>query len=134
MDIDGLGPAVLNQLIESGLVKTAADLYDLTAADIAPLERMGEKSAANAVAAIYKSRDNDLWRLIFALGIRQVGEKAAKVLARRFGTMQALSQATEEELTSIDDVAPSPPPISASGWKAPNPGTCCGVWRTPGSI
>ena len=76
MDIDGLGPAVLNQLIESGLVKTAADLYDLTAADIAPLERMGEKSAANAVAAIYKSRDNDLWRLIFALGIRQVGEKA----------------------------------------------------------
>lgn len=106
MDIDGLGPAVLNQLIESGLVKTAADLYDLTAADIAPLERMGEKSAANAVAAIYKSRDNDLWRLIFALGIRQVGEKAAKVLARRFGTMQALSQATEEELTSIDDVGP----------------------------
>ncbi len=67
---------------------------------------MGEKSAANAVAAIYKSRDNDLWRLIFALGIRQVGEKAAKVLARRFGTMQALSQATEEELTSIDDVGP----------------------------
>ena len=55
MDIDGLGPAVLNQLIESGLVKTAADLYDLTAAGIAPLERMGEKSAANAVAAIYKS-------------------------------------------------------------------------------
>lgn len=106
MDIDGLGPAVLNQLIESGLVKTAADLYDLTAAGIAPLERMGEKSAANAVAAIYKSRDNDLWRLIFALGIRQVGEKAAKVLARRFGTMQALSQATEEELTSIDDVGP----------------------------
>lgn len=58
------------------------------------------------MAAIYKSRDNDLWRLIFALGIRQVGEKAAKVLARRFGTMQALSQATEEELTSIDDVGP----------------------------
>ena len=97
---------MLNQLIESSLVKTAADLYDLTAADIAPLERMGEKSAANAVAAIYKSRDNDLWRLIFALGIRQVGEKAAKALARRFGTMQALSQATEEELTSIDDVGP----------------------------
>ena len=103
---NGVGPAVIQSLVESGLVKTAADLYDLTAADIAPLERMGEKSAANAVAAIYKSRDNDLWRLIFALGIRQVGEKAAKVLARRFGTMQALSQATEEELTSIDDVGP----------------------------
>ena len=106
MDIDGLGPAVLNQLIDKGLVQTAADLYDLTAADIAPLDHMGEKSAANAVAAIYKSRDNDLWRLIFALGIRQVGEKAAKVLARRFGTLQALAQATEEELTAIDDVGP----------------------------
>ena len=106
MDIDGLGPAVLNQLIESGLVKTAADLYDLQATDIAPLERMGEKSAANAVAAIHKSRDNDLWRLLYALGIRQVGEKAAKVLARRFGSLQALSQATEEELTAVDDVGP----------------------------
>lgn len=106
MDIDGLGPAVLNQLIESGLVKTAADLYDLQASDIAPLERMGEKSAANAVAAIHKSRDNDLWRLLYALGIRQVGEKAAKVLARRFGSLQALSQATEEELTAVDDVGP----------------------------
>ena len=106
MDIDGLGPAVLNQLIDKGLVQTAADLYDLTAADIAPLDHMGEKSAANAVAAIYKSRDNDLWRLIFALVIRQVGEKAAKVLARRFGTLQALAQATEEELTAIDDVGP----------------------------
>ena len=106
MDIDGLGPAVLNQLIDKGLVQTAADLYDLTAADIAPLDHMGEKSAANAVAAIYKSRGNDLWRLIFALGIRQVGEKAAKVLARRFGTLQALAQATEEELTAIDDVGP----------------------------
>ena len=106
MDINGLGPAVLNQLIDKGLVQTAADLYDLTAADIAPLDHMGEKSAANAVAAIYKSRDNDLWRLIFALGIRQVGEKAAKVLARRFGTLQALAQAAEEELTTIDDVGP----------------------------
>ncbi len=106
MDIDGLGPAVLNQLIESGLVKTAADLYDLQTSDIAPLERMGEKSAANAVAAIHKSRDNDLWRLLYALGIRQVGEKAAKVLARRFGSLQALSQATEEELTAVDDVGP----------------------------
>ena len=106
MDIDGLGPAVINSLIESGLVKSAADLYTLRVEDIAPLERMGNKSAANAVAAIEKSKDNDLWRLIAALGIRQVGDKAAKVLASHFGTMEALMNATEEELTTIDDVGP----------------------------
>ena len=104
MDIDGLGPAVLNQLIESGLVKTAADLYDLTVPDIAKLDRMGQKSAENAVFAIQKSKENDLWRLLNALGIRQVGEKAARTLARHFGTLQALELATEEELTAIDDV------------------------------
>lgn len=106
MDIDGLGPALINSLIESGLVKNAADLYTLRVEDIAPLERMGQKSAANAVAAIEKSKENDLWRLIAALGIRQVGDKAAKVLASYFGTMEALMNATEEELTAIDDVGP----------------------------
>ena len=106
MDIDGLGPAVMNQLIESGLVKTAADLYGLRAEEIAQLDRMGAKSAQNAVAAIAKSRENDLWRLLFALGIRQVGEKAAKVLAARFGSFDALANASEEELTAIDDVGP----------------------------
>ena len=104
MDIDGLGPAVMGQLVDSGLVKTAADLYDLRAQDIAQLDRMGEKSADNAVRAIAKSKDNDLWRLVFALGIRQVGEKAAKVLAKRFGTLDALAAASEEELTTIDDI------------------------------
>lgn len=106
MDIDGLGPAVMNQLIESGLVKTAADLYGLRAEEIAQLDRMGAKSAQNTVEAITKSRENDLWRLLFALGIRQVGEKAAKVLAARFGSFDALANASEEELTAIDDVGP----------------------------
>ena len=106
MDIDGLGPAVMNQLIESGLVRTAADLYGLRAEEIAQLDRMGAKSAQNAVEAIAKSRENDLWRLLFAFGIRQVGEKAAKVLAARFGSFDALANATEEELTAIDDVGP----------------------------
>ena len=106
MDIDGLGPAVMNQLIESGLLKTAADLYGLRAEEIAQLDRMGAKSAQNAVEAIAKSRENDLWRLLFALGIRQVGEKAAKVLAARFGSFDALANASEEELTAIDDVGP----------------------------
>ena len=104
MDIDGLGPAVLNQLIESGLVKTAADLYTLQVQDIAQLDRMGEKSAQNAVNAIAASKENDLWRLINALGIRQVGDKAAKVLASHFGTFDALSEASAEELTAINDV------------------------------
>ena len=106
MDIDGLGPAVIQQLVDSGLVKTAADLYALRPEQIEVLERMGQKSAQNAVDAIAKSKEDDLWRLIFALGIRQVGEKAAKVLAARFGTMGALAAASEEELTAIDDVGP----------------------------
>ena len=106
MDIDGLGPAVINSLIENDLVKNAADLYTLKVEDISPLERMGKKSAANAVTAIEKSKDNDLWRLIAALGIRQVGDKAAKVLASHFGSMDAIIAATEEELTAIDDVGP----------------------------
>ena len=106
MDIDGLGPAVMQQLVDSGLVRTAADLYSLRPEQIEVLDRMGKKSAQNAVEAIARSREDDLWRLIFALGIRQVGEKAAKVLAARFGTMDALAAATEEELTAIDDVGP----------------------------
>ncbi len=104
MDIDGVGPAVLQQLIEAKLVSNPADLYDLRAEQLAGLERMGKKSAQNAVNAIARSKENDLWRLIFALGIRQVGAKAAKVLAAHFGSMEALRRATAEELTGIDDV------------------------------
>lgn len=104
MDIDGVGPAVLQQLIESGLVSNPADLYDLRAEQLEGLDRMGKKSAQNAVDAIARSKENDLWRLIFALGIRQVGAKAAKILATHFGSMDGLRRATVEELTEIDDV------------------------------
>ena len=104
MDIDGVGPAVLQQLIESGLVSNPADLYDLRAEQLEGLDRMGKKSAQNAVDAIARSKENDLWRLIFALGIRQVGAKAAKILATHFGSMDGLHRATAEELTEIDDV------------------------------
>ena len=104
MDIDGVGPAVLQQLIESGLVSNPADLYDLRAEQLEGLDRMGKKSAQNAVDAIARSKENDLWRLIFALGIRQVGAKAAKILATHFGSMDGLCRATAEELTEIDDV------------------------------
>lgn len=104
MDIDGLGPAIVEQLVNSGLVKTVADLYELHAQDVAQLDRMGEKSAENLIRAIEKSKANDLSKLIYGLGIRQVGEKAAKVLARHFRSFSALASATVEDLTEIDDV------------------------------
>ena len=104
MDIDGLGPAVLQQMVDNGLVHTAADLYDLTVPQIAALDRMGQKSAENAVAAIEHSKQNDLRHLLYAFGIRQIGVKAARVLASRFHSFDALAAATEEELTEIDDI------------------------------
>ena len=104
MDIEGMGPAVMQQLIDRGMVKNAADLYFLTAAELADLDRMGEKSAANAVAAIEASKTRGLERLLYALGIRQVGQKAGKVLGSHFKTFDALAAATVEELTEIDDV------------------------------
>lgn len=104
MDIEGVGPAVLQQLAETGLVKTPADLYELTAPQLAQLERMGDKSAENAVASIEKSKANDLSRLLFAFGIRQVGVKAARVLAGHFKSLSALSQATVEELKELGDI------------------------------
>ena len=104
MDIDGVGPAVLEQMVNAGLVHNPADLYSLTVQDIAQLDRMGDKSARNAVHAIEESRSRDLSKLLCALGIRQIGAKAAQVLARRFGSFDALAAATEEELTAIGDV------------------------------
>ena len=104
MDIDGMGPAVMSQLIGQGLVKTPADLYFLTQEQLAGLERMGKKSAQNAVEAIDKSRGRGLERLVYALGIRQVGQKAGKMLAAHFGSFGALAAASGEELPAIDDV------------------------------
>lgn len=104
MDIEGLGPAVLEALVKADLVRTPADLYHLKAGQVAELERMGEKSEQNLLRAIEKSRENDLSRLLFAFGIRQVGQKAAKTLARTFGTLEALCAATEEELVQVEDI------------------------------
>ena len=104
MDIEGLGPSLVRQLVEAKLITTAADLYSLRAEDVAKLERMGEKSADNLIRSIEKSKSNDLSKLLYGLGIRQVGEKAAKVLAARLGSMDALMAASAEELTAIDDV------------------------------
>ena len=104
MDIEGLGPAVVEGLVKAGLVRTPGDLYRLEAQSVAQLERMGQKSAENLIAAIEKSKSRDLSRLLFAFGIRQVGQKAAKVLAARFGTLDRLSQATVEELSAVDDI------------------------------
>ena len=103
MDIDGLGPQIVDALIEADLIHDAADLYALTADQISALERMGEKSAANLIAAIEKSKSAGLERLIFALGIRNIGQVAATALARRYGTLEACMDATAEELCALDD-------------------------------
>lgn len=104
MDIEGMGPAVMEQLMDRGMVHNAADLYFLTAEQLEQLDRMGKKSADNAIRAIDASRSRGLERLLYALGIRQVGQKAGKILGIHFGSFDALAAATEEELTSIDDV------------------------------
>ena len=103
MDIDGLGPQIVDALIDADLIHDAADLYALRAEQIATLERMGEKSAANLIAAIEKSKSAGLERLIFALGIRNIGQVAATALARRYGTLDACMNATVEELCALDD-------------------------------
>lgn len=102
MDIEGLGPAVLEQLVDAGLINAAYDLYTLDFDKVAALEGLGEKSAENFRAALEKSKENDLYRVIFALGIRHVGQKAAKLLAGQFGSMDALMSADETALSAID--------------------------------
>ena len=103
MDIDGLGPQIVEALIQANLIHDPADLYSLKADQIATLERMGEKSARNLVEAIEKSKSAGLERLLFALGIRNIGAVAAAALAARYGTLEAAMEATVEELCGIQD-------------------------------
>jgi DNA ligase (NAD+) len=105
MDIEGLGDKLADQLVDSGLVENPADLYGLQAGQLAGLERMGEKSAANVIDSISRSRDATLARFVFALGIPGVGEEAAKILARHFGALEALLGADWTSLAAQKEAA-----------------------------
>jgi DNA ligase (NAD+) len=107
MDIEHLGPALIDQLIENGLVENFADLYKLSKDQLAGLERMAEKSAENVINAIKESKIRPLWRLIAALGIRHIGGQSAQILAEHFGSLGALMAAGEEELAEIDQIGPT---------------------------
>ena len=102
MDIDGLGPAVLEQLVGENLIKSPADLYRLEASQLISLERMAEKSANNLVAAVEKSKENELYRLVFALGIRNIGLKAAKLICENFATIDDIMNASAEDFEKIE--------------------------------
>ncbi|WP_166263673.1 NAD-dependent DNA ligase LigA [Marinobacter caseinilyticus] len=106
MDIEGLGDKWIDILVEKGMVKTVADLYHLTVVDLQSLERMGEKSARNLVEAIAASRRPQLWRFVYALGIREVGEATAKSLARHYGTLERIAAASDDDLQTVQDVGP----------------------------
>jgi DNA ligase (NAD+) len=121
MNIEGLGEQWVTQLLEHGLIADVADLYSLTKEQLLGLDRMGDKLADNLLAAIERSRHNSLERLLFGLGIRLVGEKAAKVLAREFGTLDALAAADAESLTQIREIGPKMAASVVSYFQ--NPGT-----------
>jgi DNA ligase (NAD+) len=106
MDIEGLGDKIVDQLVDAGIVRTLPELYRLGVANLAALERMADKSAANLVAALEASKRTTLSRFIYALGIRQVGEATAKDLARHFGSMDRLMDASVEQLLEVNDVGP----------------------------
>jgi DNA ligase (NAD+) len=106
MDIDGLGDRLIEQLVRLGRVRTPADLYTLTSEELAGLDRMGERSAANLVAALEGSRRTTLHRFLFALGIPDVGEATAQALAEHFGSLESLMAAGEEEIRAVRDVGP----------------------------
>lgn len=104
MDIEGMGPAVVEKFIENNIISSVADIYKIKSEDIEQLDKMGKKSAENLIAAIEKSKSNDLSKLVFALGIRHVGARNASVLAMNFSTLDNLMNATEEELAKVDEI------------------------------
>ena len=106
MDIDKLGPSLIEQLVDKKLVKTFADIYKLRFDQLVQLGRMADKSAANVMDSIEASKTRPLWRLIAALGIRNVGGQSAQILADEFGSLNKLKAATVEELTAIDQIGP----------------------------
>lgn len=106
MNIEGLGPSLVSQLVTSGLVSNYADLYSLTHDKLASLERMGDKSAENILAAVEKSKSRELRNLLFGLGIRHVGAGAARILAEQFGSLDAIINAEHEVLESVEDIGP----------------------------
>ena len=104
MDIEGLGPALVEKLLENKIISSVSDLYDIKKEDISALDKMGEKSAQNLVDAINKSKENDLSRLIFALGIRHVGARNAQILAMHFKTMDAIMEADVEAISRVPEI------------------------------
>ena len=104
MDIDGLGPSIIEQMLSKGLIENVADLYYLEADSIADLDKLGKKSAENLINSLDNSKANPLYRLIFGLGIRHIGEKAAKILAKHFKSLDALISATSEEISKLNDI------------------------------
>lgn len=104
MNIDGLGPSIIEQMLDRNLIETAADLYYLKPESIADMDKLGEKSANNLIESLERSKTNPLYRLIFGLGIRHIGEKAAKLIANRYKTIDNLKKASVEELTAINDI------------------------------
>ena len=107
MDIENLGTALIEQLVEAGLVKNFADLYKLKKPVLIGLDRMAEKSATNVIEAIDKSKEQPLWRFIAALGIRHIGSQSAQILAEHFVSLDVLMKATQEELADIDQIGPT---------------------------
>jgi DNA ligase (NAD+) len=106
MNIEGMGESLVWQLCDKGLIKTYADIYHLDAATLEGLERMGKKSAAKVLAEIEKSKSNDVWRLLYGLGIRHVGERGAQVLADHFGSVDEIENATLEQLEQVREIGP----------------------------
>ena len=106
MNIEGMGESLIGQLCDKGLIKTLADIYQLDAATLQELERMGQKSAAKLLAELEKSKSNDVWRLLYGLGIRHVGERGAQVLADHFGSLENIERASLEELQQVREIGP----------------------------